>query len=817
MTNRRRGFTLVEMVIAITVTVIVFGMVTTMCVGISNFSRDKAIATEIQEELSSAERFMNNWIKTLDDAFNSNFTVTDDNREVRIKSSQYRWDEGYYADNYFALRYDEESGVMTADYFANGKVDVRTETFDRIDKVRFVRGNDAQGLGNVVKCVLTLKDDATVHTILLHKSSSSAKNPVIFSKPQEKTADGYREFMFATSADWQDVAGDNELTGYTNLQDLAQYASYNLTAAYQYTTLSLLRVQVDDGARMSLEAFSKLYGQCRVRIFPAGGKVAYGIALPVNSFNVADHKLAFFINEGATLYDGTPVEAMGYVRDKDGVDSKGWAEATSVHFYEERVNDTDWVLSFNADAVWPDDSRHIYENLQHENVGNFYGLSEAVCDSIQERLLITIGYETCTLREFMEYTKDTATGTYPISMRLMRVEPEGYTQLQLIIPQAALASGGNIYKRFGSVTEKDVFITFVERFLFPNDTPIKEKYLFARAPAALGKGNWRQTALVTATGELLDGSEKPTKGNDLSSYTTFSMVFNLHTPWTDTKHTAYENLQDKATAKAAYGLSENFFTHFYNYVFIGRKNGEYRLSACMDELKLAVSLRKGVDGNTVLRFDIPTAQMVAAGYPIDITGSVVNVRFGSCGLESNKRTAKFVYLPNGTPITPVCFARAAAPAGEGRWSARYLFTPAAKVETQDGTTFVTMSINGAWPAQYARRYDNIHLSANVANYPLPESFIKSLQEKLFVVIDGKKETLMAFNNRTGNAFKVHTLNTNGCFALQLEIEAASLSYIDGKKFSVIYEDGFVAADGATLVFPMTYTRDSSGKWTVTYG
>lgn len=817
MKDHRRGFTLVEMIIAITVAVIVFGMVTTFCVGISNFSREKTIATEIQEELARAERFMHNWVKTLDDAFNSNFAVTDDNREVRIKSSRYRWNEGYYADNHLALYFDEESGVMTADYLVSGEKDTRTEIFDRIKTVRFARGDDAKGVGNVVKCVLTVKDDDTVHTIILHKSSSSAKNPIIFSKPHEITADNYHEFVFVSSADWEDVAGDNEVAGYVNLQDLVQYTTYNLTAAYQYATLSLIQVQLDDGARMSLEAFVSLYDRSRVRIFPAGGKVAYGLALHAEEFGAANHKVGFFINEGSTLYDGTPVEAMGYVREKGLIGTKDWRAAATLSLPAEKINSDSLVLTFQTDVRWTDASRQIYTDLEFENVGDFYGLSKAECDGIQNGILITVGYETCTLKEFQAFAKAAGAAKEPVSVRMLRTEPEGYIQLQLLISKSALESSGGIYKRFGSLTEKTAIITFEEHFLLPGGIPLKEKLIFARAPAALGNGVWKQTVLVTALPEQLDGLEKPIKGNDLASYTTFTMEFKLHTPWTDTTRTAYENLQVKDTAQAAYGLSDDFFTNLYNYVFIGRKNGEYRLGNCMNDLKLSVSLRRSADGNTILRFDFPTAQMVAAGYPIDITGSIVNVRFGSNGLENNRRTCKFVCLPDGTPLTPVCFAREPAPACEGRWAARYLFIPSPKVEAKNGSTFVTMSINGMWPARYALRYDNLEVAANWENYPLPESFAKSLREKLFVVIDGQKETLSAFNGRTYNAISIHTLNTNGCFALQLEIKEANWSYVDGKTFSVVYENGFVSADGSTLLVPMTFTRSSSGKWTVTYG
>ncbi len=818
MKDHRRGFTLVELVVAITVTTIVFGMVTTFCVGISNFSRDRSVAIEIQEELARAKQFMSNWVKTLDDSFNSNFTVTADNREVRIKSGNYRWQEGYDANNHLALHFDETSGVMTADYFVNGEADTRTQTFNRINTVRFARGSDASGIGNVVKCVLTFKESPTAHTIILHKESSSAKNPVIFSKPHEVKTGDYQEFVFISSADWKDLADDHELTGYVNLQDLAQYATYRLSAAYQQATLNLMQIQVDDGARMSLAAFSALYNaQWRVRIFPAGGKVAYGMALPTANFNVASHKLAFFIKEGSMLYDGTPVEPMGYMREKGVIGSQDWRRASSMYVSEEQMTNDKWVISFQTDVLWTDTTKDVYTDLEYETVGRLYGLREAVLDGIQNGIMITVNHHSYTLKEFQEYTKDAGAATGPVSVSMRRTEPEGYVQVQLSIPKSALISGGGIYAKFGFLTADRVMVTFEDRFLLPDGTPLREKVIFSRNPAEFGVGKWQEAVRIISAGELLDGSYTPTKGNNLSSYTTYSMEFKLNTPWTDTKYTAYNNLQNQATAASTYGLSDEFFEGLYGWVFVGTNNGEQKLRDAMTSMKMSISMRKGADGNTVLRFDIPTAQMLAAGYPVDITKRFVNIRFGADGYESNKRTIRFFYLPDGTPVVPTCFVRAATPAGAGGWSQQHLFAPAAKIETQNNTTFVGMFTTASWPTNYALRYDNLHLAENLAASPLPESAKKALTEKLFVIIDGKKETFKAFSERTGNAFPLHVINMFGCCAVQLEISSAKQSYIDGKTFSIVFEEGFVAADGATSIMSMQFTRDTSGKWKATYG
>ena len=818
MKNHRRGFTLVELVIAITVTTIVFGMVTTFCVGISNFSRERSTAVEMQEELVRAKQFMSNWVKTLDDAFNSNFTVTADSREVRLKSGNYRWNEGHDADNYFALRFNETSGVMTADYFVDGAADTRAQTFHRIKTVRFARGDEANGLGNVVKCVLTFKEDTTVHTFILHKESSSASVPVIFNKPHEVTADGYQEFVFVTSADWEDMNGNNEQTGYMNLQELAQYASYQLSAAYQQATLNLIQIQVDGSARMSLSAFSALYGsEWRVRIFPAGGKVAYGMALSADSFDVAAHKIAFFIREGSTLYDGTPVEPMGYVREKGAIGTGVWQTASSFDVYGEQMDGTNWIVTFQTDVVWRDAGRTVYTGLEDDAVAQSYGLSQTVRDGIQNGILITINYDTYTLKEFQALTKASGATKGPISISARRTEPEGNMQIQLSIPRSALINGGGIYAKFGFLTADRVIITFEESFLLPNGAPLMEKMIFSRDPAEFGVGTWKKAATVISAGELLDGSAEPTKGNSLSSYTTFSMEFQLNAPWTDTKYTAYNNLQNQDTAASTYGLSASFFEGLYDWVFVGKNSGEQKLRAAMTSLKMSISLRKGADGNTVLRFDIPTAQMVAAGYPLDITTRFINVRFGADGLENNKRTIKFFYLPDGSPVVTNCFVRLAAPAGASVWSVRHVFAPSPKLETKNDALLVGMFTTAQWPASYAARYDNLHLSANLAASPLPASAKKALAEKVYVIINGEKETLQAFNARTGNAFSVHVVNIYGCCAVQLEISSAKQSYINGKTFSIVFEDGFIAADGSTRIVPIQFTRDTAGKWKATYG
>ena len=767
----KKGFTLVEIVVAIVVISLVFGMTTMMAVSISGYNKEKTHLTQCHEELVRVQSFINNWTKSLDDAFNTNYTVSANNKQLSVKSGLYWFKD---ANHSFDLWYNENTKTITGDFYINGKLVTYTETYSKVVSIQFALGSEMDLLANTAKCVIVM-DDQSVYTMLLQKESSKQGLPVIFSKPFEKKVGSYNEFIFITSADWDK---DLNQTAYKNLEDISNLSDFS--AAYQYSALSMLQVQVDHQNRMSLEAFTSTYGgKWKVRLFSASGKIAYGMQLEESSFKAASHRLSFFIATGSVLYDGTPIEPMGYTRNAGGIGTQDWHAAAELTYSMDKVADGyDWII-FDTNIFWDEMDSNQYNDLQLESIRRLYGLSDEFGTGVQLGIFVTVD----------GVHKSISAYGGAVHVAVDNQGPNGTVRVKIGLAQSTFA--GHEY-----------VITFTDRFMLPDGTPLREENTFRCKSTVSSSSDFKKAVSVTAGGEYFSGSSGTSSANPLLAYKTFNIDYFIHTPWTDTSRSEYLNLQNKSTAKSAYGLSDDFFNALYNYIYIGLDGNELTLSEAVSKYKFAVSLHKDGSERTILRLSVNTSDMTASNYPMDLTSQVLGIRFGYTGKSGSNPTMYLFRLPNETPVRNCTLARPAAEYTASLWLPRH--TLSSKVSSTDTGTVLSVNLtsNGPWIFGQSR-FENVLTN----NQGFSTAFINSLKNKISVKLGGSTGTIAEWGVSN---FDVDVFESNGRWAITLKFKNSITS---GKTLSFSFKDGFVGPDGTTLIIPITIVRDGANSWT----
>ena len=780
--HNKKGFTLIEMVIAMVVIVIVFGMVTMMSVSISGYSQEKTLITECHDENARAQQFIGNWVRSLDDAFNTNFDVMS-SKQIRVKSGLYWFED---PNNHFDLYFRSESKTLVGEFYTNGKLVERQQTFKWLNNVTFTQGSTANGLGNTFKCVLEF-EDGSKYTMLMEKESSKQGLSVIFSQPFEKKQSNENEFIFITSADWD---GSLQQTSYDDLQNVAQLAAYDFSAAYQYATLSMLRVQVDHQNRMSLEAFTSTYGaNWKVRIFSASGKVAYGMKLPEANFQAVGHRLSFFIEEGSVLYDGTPVEPLGFTRKPGNIGTTDWHTAAELTYIGDRVDGGIWWLDFETNIFWDELNAQGYSHLQYDNIRKLYGLSSAFGAGLENGVFISLNGNRNPLGIFADnavYVFMDNTGT------------NNTIRIHIGLNAGELRPGSGF-------EGEEVIVTFTNRFSLPDGTPLREDNIFRCKIADYGVADFKEAVPVSAGGEFFSDSTGVASGDPLKAWSKFNMDFYIHAPWTSPSHQLYLDLQDASAAKTNYGLTDEFLNNLYDRIFIGKDGVEISLRKAITTYKLKLSLRPdSVNSDRIIfRITINTSDLASDSYPMNMAAQVFSIRFGDSKKSSSYLQQNMVFLPNDTPLHISTFARPVAEYGNGPWLARHTLSSSISSSTSDGYLKVNITSNGIWDIHASARFNNVLTN----NQGFSAALINSLQNKISLKIGDTEKTL---KNWGISNFDFDVYESNGRWALQMKIKNTLVS---GKSLVIKFTEGFVGPDGTTLVVPINYVRDGANSWT----
>lgn len=776
----KKGFTLVEIVVAILVMALVFGMTTMLAVSISGYNKDKTHITTCHEEVAKVQTFIKQWNKSLDDAFNTNFIVSANSKQLSVKSGPY-WFKN--PNESFDLWYDEATKTIKGDFYVFGKLETRMETYTKISSIKFALGNEGDNISNLAKCVITL-NDGSVYTMLLNKETSKPGIPVIFSEPVEKVSGGYNEFIFITSADWD---RDLNQTSYENLENLDSLGSFS--SAYQYAALNMIRVQVDHQCRMSLEAFTSAFGaKWQVRLFSASGKVAYGMKLPKSEFDASNHRLSFFIEEGSILFDGTPIEPMGYTRKPGAVGTLDWHDAAELTYAGDWVDNGLWWIDFNTNIFWDELDASVYEQVQYRSIRQLYGFSEEFGAGLENGMYIALNGIS---KHLGAYGDDDVYVTFDNS------GPNGTVCIHVGL------NAGNL--RLGSGFEGDeVLLTFTTLFMLPDGTPIREENTFRCSVVDYLVADFEKSVSASAAGEYFTGSTGVSSGDPLAAYQQFHMEYFIHAPWTDENETSYYDLQNKSTAKSRYGLTDAFFNTLYNNVYIGLDGNEIPLSTAITNYKMAVSMHKEGENRTVLRLTIKTSDMKAASYPMDLTQQVFNIRFGHSLKSNGNVVVRPFCLPDDTPVRFITLARPAADFSSPVWLTRNSLSSKPNSSESGGTLYVDFTSNGVWRLPSVNAPFNNVLSKGQG---FPTSFLNSLKNKLVLKIDGQEKTIAQWGVSN---FDVQVFERNGHWAMQLQVKN---NLVTGKDLSIHFKDGFVGPDGTTLLVPISFVRDGTNSWT----
>lgn len=769
----KKGFTLVEIVIAIVIMSLVFGMTTMLAVSISGYNREKTHITTCHEEVARVQTFIKNWAKSLDDAFNTRYTVSQNGQQLSVKSGLYWFKD---ANNSFDLRFDNRT--ITGDFYVNGNLVTKTETYTKISKIHFKLGNEDDLLANTARCLITL-DDGSEYTLVLQKESSKAGMPVIFSQPFEQKVGGYNEFIFITSGDW-----DSELnaTEYKNLEDIDKLGSFS--AAYQYAALSTLRVQVDSQWRMSLEAFTSAFGaKWQVRIFSASGKVAYGMKLLDSEFPAASHRLSFFIEEGSILFDGTPIEPMGYTRKPGNVGTRDWHDAADLTYVGDWVDNGLWWLDFDTNIFWDELDTTTYEQVQYDNIRRLYGLSDAFGAGLENGIYVALNGESKHLGAF---------GDDEIYVTIDNTGTNGTVRVHIGLNAGEL--------RKGSGFEGDeVLLTFTTLFMLPDGTPLREENSFRCKTVDYLVADLKEAVSVSPAGEYFTEATGSASGNPLDAYKQFHIEYYIHTPWTDSTHTSYLALESKPSK---YGLSNDFYNRLFDNIYVGLDGNEITLRNAITKYKLSISMHKNGIDRTILRLTINTADMNASGYPMDLTQQILNIRFGHSYNNDGKVMVSPFCMPSDIPVRFISLARPAADFSTSHWLTRHSLSSKITSSQNGSTLCVNFTSNGIWRFANTRFYQVLSQGRGFSS-----SLINSLKNKLSLKIDGLEKTIAEWGV---NNFDVDIFEQNGRWAMQLQIKN---NLVTGKDLSIHFREGFVGPDGTTLLMPIKFVRDGTNSWT----
>ena len=764
----KKGFTLVEIVVAIVIMSLVFGMTTMLAVSISGYNKDKTHITTCHEEVARAQLFIKNWAKSLDDAFNTSYTVSQNGQQLSVRSGLYWFTD---ANNSFDLWFKDKT--ITGDFYVNGKLVTKTETYTKISNIQFKLGNEDDLLANTARCLITL-DDGSVYTLLLQKESSKAGLPVIFSQPVERKSGSYNEFVFITSADW-----DSELnaTEYEHLEDVDKLGSFS--AAYQYAALSMLRVQVDHQCRMSLEAFTSAFGaKWQVRIFSASGKVAYGMKLLNSDFDAASHRLSFFIEEGSILFDGTPIEPMGYTRKPGAVGTLDWHDAAELTFDDTHIVGGLLYFDFNTNIFWDELDTTIYEQVQYENIRKLYGLSSEFSAGIENGIYIALDGKSKHLGAF---------GDDDVYVTFDNQGPNGTVRVRVGLNR------GNL----GKFDEREVTFTFTTLFMLPDGTPLREENTFRCN--SIYYASTEKAVSASAAGEYFTGSTGSSSGDPLTAYEQFHMEYYIHSPWTDSSYTSYTKLETKPSA---YGLSESFYTGLLDNIYIGVDGNEISLRNAVTKYKFSISMLKDGSDRTILRLTVNTADMRASNYPLDLTTQILNIRFGNSVKSGSDILLKPFCLPGNIPVRFLSLARPAADFASSHWLTRHSLSSKINSSQSGNTLYVDFTSNGVYRLPGSTFYQVLSQGQG-----FPTSYINSIKNKLSLKIDGLEKTIAEWGV---NNFDVVVFERDGRWAMQLQIKN---NLVTGKDLTIHFREGFVGPDGTTLLMPIQFVRDGTNSWT----
>lgn len=771
----KKGFTLVEIIVAILVMSLVFGMTTMLAVSISGYNKDKTHITTCHEEVARVQLFIKNWAKSLDDAFNTSYSVSQNGQQLSVRSGLYWFKD---ANNSFDLWFTESNKTITGDFYVNGNLVTKTESYTKINSIHFKLGNEDDLLANTARCLITL-DDGSVYTLVLQKESSKAGLPVIFSRPFEQKVGGYNEFIFITSGDW-----DTELnaTEYKNLEDLDKLSSFS--TAYQYAALSTLRVQVDEQWRMSLESFTSAYGaKWQVRIFSASGKVAYGMKLLDSEFPAASHRLSFFIEEGSILFDGTPIEPMGYTRKPGAVGTLDWHDAAELTYVGDRVEGGIWWIDFDTNVFWDELDTTAYEQVQYDSIRKLYGLSTAFGAGIENGLYVVLNGEAKHLG---------ALGDDDVYVTIDNTGTNGTVRIHIGLNAGQLRPGS-------SFEGDEVSLTFTTLFSLPDGTPLREENTFRCKVADYLHADFKKAVSASPAGEYFTGSNGSASGDPLVAYEQFHMEYYIHSPWTDNNHSSYLKLETKPSA---YNLSEDFYTRLFDCIYIGVDGNEISLRNAISKYKLSVSLHKNGSDRMILRLTVNTADMLVSGYPLDLTQQVFSIRFGDSASGNNSVIRKPFCLPNSVPVRFISLARPAADFSSSHWLTRHTLSSKVNSSESGGTLYVDFFSSGLY--QFAGfSFDQV-LSQGRG---FSSSLINSIRNKLELTIDGVTATVAEWGV---DNFDATIFEHNGRWAMQLQIKN---DLVTGKDLTIHFREGFVGPDATTLLVPIKFVRDGTNSWT----
>ncbi len=766
----KKGFTLVEIIVAILVMSLVFGMTTMLAVSISGYNKDKTHITTCHEEVARVQLFIKNWAKSLDDAFNTSYTVSQNGQQLSVQSGLYWFKD---ANNSFDLWFTEDDQTITGDFYINGELVTKTESYTKISSIHFKLGNEDDLLANTARCLITLNDGA-VYTLVLQKESSKAGLPVIFSQPFEQKVGEYNEFIFITSGDW-----DSELnaTEYKNLEDIDKLGSFS--AAYQYAALSMLRVQVDHQSRMSLEAFTSAFGaKWQVRIFSASGKVAYGMKLLDSEFPAANHRLSFFIEEGSILFDGTPIEPMGYTRKPGAVGTLDWHDAAELTFKRSTIEGGLLYFDFDTNIFWDELDTTSYEQVQYDNIRRLYGLSDAFGAGIENGLYIALDAKSKHLGAFgdddvyVTFDNQGANGTVRVRVGL---------------------NAGNL----GSFDDREVIFTFTTLFMLPDGTPLREENTFRCSD--IYTTPTKNAVSVSPAGEYFTGSTGSASGDPLAAYDQFHIEYYIHAPWTDSSRSSYMNLENKP---GAYGLSEDFYTRLFDNIYIGLDGNEITLRNAITKYKFSISLHKDSGDRTILRLTVNTSDMTANGYPMDLTKQVLSIRFGYGMKSGSDILLKPFCLPGDVPVRFISLARPAADFSASHWLTRHSLSSKVNSSQSGNTLYVDFTSNGLYRLPGPTFYQVLSQGQG-----FPTAYLNSIKNKLELTIDGTTKTLAAWGAEN---FDVVVFERDSRWAMQLQIKNG---LVTGKDLTIHFREGFVGPDGTTLLMPIKFVRDGTNSWT----
>jgi len=728
--------------------------------------------TDHQCPVAKIQSFVKNWAKSLDDAFNTSYYVTNNGQKLLAKSSFY-WLTNPTGHE-FSLKFDNKT--LTGDFYVNGAKQTRTETYSKIKSVQFQLGNEDMLLANTARCLITTVDNS-VYTVLLQKETSKSGLSVIFSQPFEKSIGGYNEFTFISSADWD--SNLQELDGKL-LSDLKDMGGFS--AAYQYAALSTLRIQVDYQRRMTMEAFSAAYdAKWEVSLLNAGGKVAYKMRLKESEFKAADHRISFFIEQGSILFDGTPVEPMGYTRKAGGIGTKDWHPAAEMTYSSQHTANNMVYFDFDTNVFWDELDATVYDQVQYQEICKLYGLSDEFYVGVENGIYITLNNV---------YKHVGAYEDNKLSVTLNNSGPRNTVRVQIGLHDTLIGSA------------KDVTFNFSTVFMLPDGTPLREENTF-RCNIGGGSSTSAAAVGVTAGGDFFTGSNGTSSGNPLVDHKQFHMDFIIQSPWADKNHSSYSKLETKPSS---YGLSTEFYNSLLNNIFIGVNGNEVTLNNAINKYKLSVSLINEGGDRTILRLTINTSDMTASDYPLDLTKHVFSIRFGNSYKNGINTVLNPFCLPNKTPVRFVNLVRPAADFSTTQWVIRHSLSSEITSSQSGNTVKIDFTSNGLWQLPASRFYEVLSKGQG-----FPTAFLNSLKNKIELKIDSTTKTLAQWGV---NHFEVEVFEKNGNWALQLQIKDG---LVTNKNLTIKFVDGFVGPDGSTLVVPIDFIRTGDDTWTDSSG